>query len=461
MSVTVVGDLLLDRDLVGSVSRVCPDAPAPVLDVEDELARPGGAGLAAALLSAEGQEVTLVASIGADSAGERLRTLLDDYGVRLVALPTDSATRQKVRVRAGDQSLVRLDIGSSCPPSQVPGAAVEALQGCEAVLVCDYAGGVTADRSLRAALGSAAAHHPLVWDPHVRGAAPVRGARLVTPNKSEAAALSGLAPAGEGGELAGAARQADALLAQWQAHAVCVTLGAHGALLTYGDGPPFVVPAATVRGGDTCGAGDRFAATAAGALGTGSLVSSAVEQAVSAASTFVATGGAAGFCAPRREPAPVRAAGWDRVEQVRAQGGTVVATGGCFDLLHAGHVGLLYAARSLGDCLVVCLNTDESVRRLKGDARPVVSQDDRVRVLLALECVDAVLLFGEDTPAEALQGLRPDVWAKGGDYALADVPEAAVLAQWGGQTVVLPYLHGRSTTTMIAAARRCGAKEAS
>jgi rfaE bifunctional protein nucleotidyltransferase chain/domain len=137
------------------------------------------------------------------------------------------------------------------------------------------------------------------------------------------------------------------------------------------------------------------------------------------------------------------------VEWVRAQGGTVVATGGCFDLLHPGHVHTLQAARALGDCLVVCLNSDASVRRLKGPSRPVQSEQDRAAVLAALGCVDDVVLFEQDTPVEVLRQLRPDIWVKGGDYAVADLPEAAVLAEWGGRAVVLPFVEGRSTTRLI------------
>jgi rfaE bifunctional protein nucleotidyltransferase chain/domain len=145
---------------------------------------------------------------------------------------------------------------------------------------------------------------------------------------------------------------------------------------------------------------------------------------------------------------------------VTDQGGTVVATGGCFDLLHAGHVATLRSARQLGDCLVVCLNSDESVRRLKGPSRPLVPAADRARVLEALEFVDAVVVFDEDTPVEAIRRIRPHVWAKGGDYAGSDVPEAAVLAEWGGQAVVLPYLEGRSTTRIVqTAAERAASSE--
>jgi rfaE bifunctional protein nucleotidyltransferase chain/domain len=134
---------------------------------------------------------------------------------------------------------------------------------------------------------------------------------------------------------------------------------------------------------------------------------------------------------------------------VRRAGGTVVATGGCFDLLHAGHVRLLEQARALGDCLIVCLNSDASVARLKGEDRPLVGERDRAAVLGALGCVDAVAVFDEDEPTAILQRLRPHVWAKGGDYAVADLPEAAALEAWGGQAVVVPYVAGRSTTGLI------------
>jgi rfaE bifunctional protein nucleotidyltransferase chain/domain len=141
-------------------------------------------------------------------------------------------------------------------------------------------------------------------------------------------------------------------------------------------------------------------------------------------------------------------------ERVRARGGTVVATGGCFDLLHAGHVGLLESARRIGDCLIVCLNSDASLTRLKGPGRPLNPVADRVRVLEALGSVDAVAVFEEDTPEELLRRLRPDVWVKGGDYSVQDLPEAEALRAWGGQAVVLPYLDGRSTTLLARRAAR-------
>jgi rfaE bifunctional protein nucleotidyltransferase chain/domain len=177
---------------------------------------------------------------------------------------------------------------------------------------------------------------------------------------------------------------------------------------------------------------------------------------VIAATRFVATGGAASISVPEHHDPP-RSGEPERVaQQVRERGGTVVATGGCFDLLHAGHLATLQAARQLGDCLVVLLNSDSSVRRLKGPDRPLQPQADRVAVLRGLSCVDAVEVFDEETPVRALARLRPHVFAKGGDYTHAELPEEAVLDGWGGQAVVLPYLPGRSTTRLLEEVRHRG-----
>jgi D-beta-D-heptose 7-phosphate kinase/D-beta-D-heptose 1-phosphate adenosyltransferase len=451
----VVGDALLDVDLVGTASRLTPDAPVPVVEDVETRERPGGAALAAVIAAASsGREVVLVAPMSDDEGAGRLRALLDGR-VRLLAIPAEGGTAVKRRVRVGDHSVVRIDSGD--PVARVgalPPEAAEAVRDAAAVLVADYGRGTTAAADVRAAL--ARARGPVVWDPHPRGADPVPSARLVTPNGAEAArvaAAAGVTGAGDG--LAAVGARAEALIRIWGVGAVAVTLGARGALLSYGEGAPLVIPAVAVTGGDPCGAGDSFAAVAALALADGAVTGEAVASAVAAASAFVARGGAGAWDADARiEPNVVAEPGADAViARVRAAGGTVVATGGCFDLLHPGHVATLRAARGLGDCLVVCINSDDSVRRLKGPTRPLVTAADRARVLEALEFVDAVVVFDEDTPAEVLDRLRPDVWAKGGDYAGADLPEAAVLRRWGGQAVVLPYLDGHSTTALVARSR--------
>ncbi|WP_091341375.1 bifunctional heptose 7-phosphate kinase/heptose 1-phosphate adenyltransferase [Micromonospora rhizosphaerae] len=463
--VVVIGDTLLDRDVEGVVNRLCPDSPVPVLDETTYVDRPGGAGLAAVFAAAQGGEVALVTGLADDAGGARLSSLLAAAGVQLYALPLVGATPEKIRLRARGRVLLRHDRGGSPGEPGNPGEAVlRLIARASAVLVSDYGRGVARQPALRAAL--AATRAPVVWDPHPRGPAAVPGVHLLTPNESEARELAKLPPGAS--RLVTASRGAQTLRQRWRAGAVAVTLGGEGALLCHAGSTPLVVPAPASAEGDTCGAGDRFATAASLALARGALVSEAVQEAVAEASAYVAAGGVATAL-----PQPVRAApptvvghGGDRigaaaagavVAEVRAAGGTVVATGGCFDLLHAGHVATLQAARQLGDCLVVCLNSDASVAGLKGPDRPVVSQGDRSRLLAALSCVDAVMIFDEPTPDAALSWLRPDIWVKGGDYATGGgdetLPEAEILGRWGGHTVLVPYLDGRSTTDMIAAAR--------
>ncbi|MBQ1024230.1 PfkB family carbohydrate kinase [Micromonospora sp. C95] len=466
--VVVVGDTLLDRDVEGVVNRLCPDSPVPVLDEIAHVDRPGGAGLSAVFAAAQGAEVVLVTALADDAGGARLSVLLAAAGVQVYPLRLAGATPEKIRLRSGGRVLLRHDRGGGVGELGEPGEAVlRLLDRASVVLVSDYGRAVARQPALRAALTSIRA--PLVWDPHPRGPAAVPGANLVTPNEAEVRELME-APVGVT-RLATAAEGAQRLRQRWRAGAVAVTLGADGALLSHAGSTPLMVPAPVAAEGDTCGAGDRFAVAAGLALARGALVSEAVQEAVAEASAYVADGGVAAALPARvrRAPQAVHAAvAGDRigvaasaavVARVRAAGGTVVATGGCFDLLHAGHVATLQAARQLGDCLIVCLNSDASVTGLKGPDRPVMRQDDRSRLLAALSCVDAVMIFDEPTPVAALSWLRPDVWVKGGDYATGggdgdDLPEAEILRRWGGHPVVVPYLDGRSTTEMIATATR-------
>jgi rfaE bifunctional protein nucleotidyltransferase chain/domain len=336
------------------------------------------------------------------------------------------------------------------------------LRDADVVLVSDYGAGTTHQPELRELLAAAARTGVLVWDPHPRGARPVAGAGLATPNLAEA-----LAAAAKLRLLASAPPDvlADTLRGAWEVRAVCVTAGSQGAYLSAADGEVMFVPAPAVSDGDPCGAGDRFSASAAVALTRGAVLSEAVEAAVADASAWVAAGGAEGFRNRRADTGlgagdSIGTADGDAaaggtgelgelVARVRAGGGTLVATGGCFDILHAGHVASLDAARRLGDALVVLVNSDESVRRLKGPGRPVVHAQDRVRVLQALSSVDAVAIFTEDDPRAALDRLRPDVWVKGGDYDTALMPEADLVRSWGGRVVLLPYVDGRSTTSIL------------
>lgn len=469
-ALVVLGDTLLDSDITGTVNRLCPDAPAPVVDVSTQCRRPGGAGLAALLAARAGHQVTLVTALGDDPPGRLLADLLAAVGVGVVAMPLRGATVCKTRVRAAGRSLLRIDSGdgraAGGPAGGLVGGPLEdtvqdTLLGAAAVLVADYGRGVTTVSRLRVALAELTCRVPVVWDPHPHGGPPVPGCRLITPNESEA---TGFAAAPGSVAAVVAARQ------QWRCSAVAMTLGARGALLATSTGSLAVpVPDIVVApGSDTCGAGDAFAAAVTGALLGNRSVTEAVTVAVSAASQFVADGGVASIdpLAAGSEmtypvstrPGLVARSAQDVAARVRCRGGRLVATGGCFDLLHPGHLSLLRQARALGDGLVVCLNSDESVRRRKGPERPIVPASGRIALLEALEPVDAVAVFNEDTPAALLENLRPDVWVKGGDYTLGDLPEAPVVSRYGGHTVIIPLVEGYSTSRLVAAARggSCG-----
>jgi rfaE bifunctional protein nucleotidyltransferase chain/domain len=338
---------------------------------------------------------------------------------------------------------------------------MRALAGAAAIVVADYGRGLTANPSFRAALTRLAGRIPIIWDPHPAGAAPVEGVAVVTPNLAEARAaaalLSPAAPSADSpGELA---RQ---LMCLWRSDAVLVTQGERGATLVRATvhTPLHIAPPET-RVVDPCGAGDKLAASLAAQLGAGRDLTESARIAVREAALFLAGGGVGKLNAPR-PPEPGHRTGRSDSDavalarRVRRTGGTVVATGGCFDLLHAGHARSLAAARALGDCLIVCLNSDSSIRRIKGVSRPIINQQDRVELLLALECVDAVLVFDEDTPEKCLNMLRPEIWVKGGDYDVRQLPETPLVESWGGRCITVPYHPARSTTHLADALARVG-----
>lgn len=464
MTIAVVGDTLLDVDLTGTARRLSPDAGVPVVDVASTAVRAGGAGLVARMLADDGGEVVLVTALSDDQRSVQLRDALG--GIRLSGGASNVPTPVKTRLSADGHAVARID--DNCvelAPPTITDAMVESIVNADAVLVADYGRGVAADPRLRAAIEDRTGDVPVIWDPHPRGAPPVPFVTAATPNLAEALAFAGLTGSG-----LRAASDAGAVLTRaWQCRSMVITLGAGGALLmaermseltaatdAATHRGQFVVPADRVGNVDPCGAGDRLAATLTRELLAGTTMTSAVEVAVQEASRFLANGGvsALGDGRPPVGIGGLRAEAITVADRIKRGGGTVVATGGCFDLLHAGHARTLSAARSLGDCLIVCVNSDRSVRQLKGADRPIVSEVDRVALLLSLECVDAVFLFDERTPEEALRQLRPDLWVKGGDYAVDDLPEAQLVNSWGGRTVTVPYHPAHSTSLLAAALAR-------
>uniref|UniRef100_UPI001FE82082 PfkB family carbohydrate kinase n=1 Tax=Allorhizocola rhizosphaerae TaxID=1872709 RepID=UPI001FE82082 len=273
----VIGDALLDRDLSGRVERVCPGEPAPVFDEADAADRPGGAALAAVLAALGDRPVQLVASVGRDPAGQRLRQLIEEAGVELLELSEVDMTPEKVRLRVGSRTVLRLDRNSAPAPVGAPGpSAQRALADAACVLVSDYGRGTTSANEVRRLIAACAATRPVVWDPHPRGGSPVPRLRLVVPNESEL-------PGGTGkGSIASLTQAAFGARNRWRASAVAVTLGERGALLVDGGGVPLMVRPPVRGDGDACGAGDRFAAAATAALADGAVTSEAVSAAVEA-----------------------------------------------------------------------------------------------------------------------------------------------------------------------------------
>ncbi len=456
-SLLVIGDAVLDVDVAGHSARLSSDAPVPVVASGRTRVRPGGAGLAAVLAARDGADVCLVTGIGADVAGSRLRDLLRAEGVDVHDIGRDGDTVTKTRILAAGHPVVRLDDGDPGTPGELRPAESAHLTDGDAVLVADYGLGTADTDGVRALLRNRIERgRPVIWDPHPRGATPVPGCAAVTPNLREA--LDFTRGSDVGGPLDQACRAGAALAEQWRADDICITCGEHGAVLVGPASTPLTAAAPHASSGDPCGAGDRFASRLALAYADGRPPGSAVRHAVIAATSFVDAGGAgavvdgpawtAGTAGPALTSNGTSDA-IDLAERTRDAGGTVVTTGGCFDLLHAGHVESLRAARGLGDALIVCLNSDASVRRLKGPQRPIVPVEDRAAVLAALSCVDAVAIFDDDSPARLLERLRPHVFVKGGDYRPSRLPEAAVLDAWGGRAVTVPLVAGHSTTAIL------------
>ena len=436
--VAIVGDAVVDVDVTGQVERVGPEG-CLVLEAESERRRPGAAALAALGAAADGAHVQLVTALGADEPAHWLRRTLSEAGIEVVDIGLAGPTPQKWRLRSTDGTLLRVDRDCSLSPLHATAIDTvrESLVAADAVLVSDYGRGVA--RELQHTIRSAANDRPVVWDPHPRGPKPPPGLDLVTPNEREAAALARTSPNGLARE------ELAQRLAERLKSSVALTCGGDGAVLVEPGQPPVEIPT-TASHGDPCGAGDRLASRAAVERAVGASRRDAVAAGVRAASRYVETGH---FESPENDSTD----GFELAQRVRRRGGVVVAAGGCFDLLHAGHIQLLQAARAMGDCLIVCLNSDRSVRRLKGPRRPVVGEQDRRRVVEALGCVDAVVVFDEDTPAQVLERLRPHVFAKGADYSVQDLPERAVIGRWGGRVAILPLSDGRSTTRLIELAR--------
>ncbi|RID90365.1 D-glycero-beta-D-manno-heptose-7-phosphate kinase [Gemmobacter lutimaris] len=460
--VIVVGDVMLDRFVYGSSGRLSPEAPVPVVRKTRETMMAGGAGNVARNIAALGGRPVLFGLAGCDSAGDELARVIG-APARLTRSP-DWKTIVKLRVIAQQQQIVRIDDEAPRPATMAEAAGVleglaESLPRARALILSDYGKGVlTPEVCARAITMARAAGALCVVDPKGRDYARYAGADFVTPNASELAEVTGL-PTGTDAEVETAAR---ALLARVDIGAVIATRSEKGMMLIPRVGEVATSPATAQEVFDVSGAGDTVIATLALALAAGLPVPQAMHLANLAAGIVVAKLGTAVCSFAELDHAlhaesggggllrPAAAA--QRLREWQAEGLRVGFANGCFDILHAGHVRLLREARRHCDRLIVALNDDASVSRLKGPARPINPLVDRAAVVAGLGAVDAVTWFGEDTPLELILALRPDRLFKGSDYTIDKVVGAREIHAWGGETVLLDLLPGRSTTGIVARA---------
>lgn len=462
--VLVIGDVMLDKYVWGEVERISPEAPVPVLRTACQSQHPGGAANVAMNLAGLGVQATLLGIGGGDEDQRTLERLLSDAGVgSSIAVCPAMHTTSKLRVLAGQQQLLRLD----CDPEHgdYNGAAdvllqnaLEALPGVSVVVLSDYAKGALNHRVCRAIIDEARRLQlPVVVDPKGNDFTRYRGATTICPNARELALATG-----EGAsELTWLLAAGQKLVASLNLQHMLVTLGAKGIAILRQDSCTRL-PATARQVFDVSGAGDTVVAVVAAAAAARMPVELAVQAANLAAGVVIGKVGTvpiqreellgvlsqASDCISDEKVVALQAL-QERVAGWRSRGLRIVFTNGCFDLLHVGHVRLLQQARRMGDRLVVALNSDRSVRRLKGRNRPVVNAADRAQVLAALAAVDAVVLFDEETPLLLIEALRPDVLVKGGDYTEDEVVGAAQVRAWGGRLELVPLVAGRSTTDLI------------
>ena len=461
--VTVVGDVLLDQWWHGHTDRISREAAAPVVEIDRQERAPGGAGNTAMNLAALGASVDVVGVVGDDEAGRRLREHLESAGVDTSGLQRwpATATVTKTRILGGDQILVRVDEArhTRLTPDVARRLTTDlatALTRADAVVVCDYGSQVLVESVLQAfALGRRPpvvvvdAHDPSVWASLCPD--------LATPNAAEALALLGRSAPDDRPRAAVFAEAAPELRRLTGADAVVVTLDQEGSMLLTGDGVVHETRTTPVPERQAAGAGDTFVAALTVAVAGGLGLPLGTDLAQAAAEVVVRMPGTS-VCGTddlveqlSRAGDPVLSADalFRRVTADRAAGKRIVLTNGCFDVLHRGHTTYLSQAAALGDVLIVAVNDDESVRRLKGPERPLNPADDRARVIAALSCVTYVTVFETDTPIPLLEQVRPEIYAKGGDYTPEMLQEAAVVEAYGGEVVILDYVSDHSTTKLV------------
>ncbi len=454
----VIGDVMLDRYWHGSATRVSPEAPVPVVKVNNREDRPGGAGNVALNIAALGSATRLLGVVGNDESGEELQSRLNAAGVLCDFLQCpDKPTITKLRVISQHQQLIRLDFEQGFVRSDVADLiprATELIKGTKALVLSDYAKGVLQDVGPLVELGRKE-DVPIIVDPKGTEFQKYSGATLITPNLNEFEAVVGHCPNED--ELVKKGLQ---LVSQLQLQALLITRGEHGMTLIRPDSPELHLPARAQEVFDVTGAGDTVISVLAAAMASGESLADATALANLAAGLVVGKLGTAAISGPELRRAIMGEQDSSRgmmssdqlsiaVQDARAHGEKIVFTNGCFDIIHAGHVGYLTEARKLGDRLVVAINDDASVRKLKGAGRPINPVERRMAVLAGLEAVDWVVSFSEDTPEALLEELRPEILVKGGDYTIEQVVGGEFVQSYGGEVRALEFLDNCSTSEIV------------
>jgi D-beta-D-heptose 7-phosphate kinase / D-beta-D-heptose 1-phosphate adenosyltransferase len=464
--VLCIGDVMLDRFVYGDVDRISPEAPIPVFSIKSDNLMLGGAGNVARNLSGLGATTHFIGVVGNDIAGKDVTKLIGKISNSVPNLITDQSRRTSIKTRfiASGQQMMRADDETvaaieGSTKDRVLTLAKSALKDCAAMVLADYAKGVLTPEIIQKLITMAhEANVPVVIDPQGLDYSHYQGADLITPNRKELSDATAM-PATSDDEIIAAARK---LISDHDIKSVLATRSGDGMSLI--DATSFNTFSAEAREVfDVSGAGDTVAATIAASLAAGISLADAVQLANTAAGIVVAKVGTAvayasdiiealhhqEFSSGEAKILSINST-LDRTEVWRSKGHRVGFTNGCFDLLHPGHISTISKARAACDKLIIGLNSDESVKRLKGEDRPVQTEAARAQVLASLENVDAVVIFSEDTPANVLEALKPEIFVKGADYTIDDIPEAKIVQAYGGEIVLAKLEEGHSTTATIA-----------
>jgi D-beta-D-heptose 7-phosphate kinase/D-beta-D-heptose 1-phosphate adenosyltransferase len=461
----VVGDVMLDKYIWGDVGRISPEAPVPVVRVTHQTEQPGGAANVAMNLARLGANIALVGFVGGDENERALVADLERNAIRpLLVKSVGFPTITKLRILGGSQQMLRLDtelLGDrpAAEYDRLMQRALSEVPGCHAVVLSDYAKGtLTAEVCQKIITAARDANVPVLVDPKSSDLSRYRGATTVCPNLAELAA----AAREDMHHVERLLASAERMVSEFDLQFMTATLGERG-MAFVGTGRRVIHPAIAKQVFDVSGAGDTVIAVLALALASGLPPETAVQLANVAAGIVVGKIGTV----PIEKHELLYALGNEialhaegkvvsrhelglRVNTWRANHERIVFTNGCFDLLHVGHIALLESARLIGDRLIIAINSDASVSRLKGQSRPIVGERERARVLAALACVDAVVVFDEPTPLELIVATRPDTIVKGGDYNIETVVGAREIQSWGGQVRIVPIVDGHSTTRLLA-----------